>query len=183
MSAYSALMEQQREQSERNELQGAQICNLLYETNRDSKKSSAKTTADWQFFGKKRTLDEDQLPAEVAQICLALRHEERLPPLLIGIWGDVVERGAIACHVPEIRCLASKDRSVAVIAPTWESSNLRAFLAVKGHPPGEVVEVFDVDRPLMDFRVQLPSNIQPVHFESGVLLLNADQSVPKATLM
>jgi len=71
--------------------------------------------------------------------------------------------------------LISADRNVVVIAPQWEGSNLRGFLGAKGYSPSSVVELVDVDRPLMRYRLKLPDRLQPVHFEASVLLLNQDE--------
>lgn len=177
LAAQRQLRELQRQELELAELQGAQISSLLFNINRDQKKSKATSHRDWQFFRSAELADDaDQLPAVVAHVCLALRHEQRLPPLLLGIWRQVVARAQVAAEVPEIRALISADQQVVIVAPAWEGQHLRGFLAVKGYPRAAVVEVADVDRPLLRYVLQLPSAIAAVHFEAGVLLLNQQQT-------
>lgn len=171
LAAHQQLLEQQRQQSQLSELQGAQLCSLLYNINRDQKKGKATTYRDWLFFPDAQQQDSDQLPSVVANVCLALRHEGVLPTLLVGIWRDVVKAAEPSVSSPAIRALVSADRSVVVIAPVWEGAHLRGFLASKGHEPGGIVELSDLDRPLMRYSLRLPARLQPVHFEAGVLLL------------
>lgn len=177
LAAQRQLQELHRQELELAELQGAQISSLLFNINRDQKKSKATSHRDWQFFRTADVKDEaDQLPAVVAHVCLALRHEQRLPPLLLGIWREVVTRSKLPAEVPEIRALLSDDQQVVIVAPSWEGRHLRGFLAVKGQQRDAVVEVVDVDRPLLRYTVQLPAHIAAVHFEAGVLLLNQQQA-------
>ena len=176
MAAHRSLLELQRQELQLQELQGAQLCSLLYNINRDAKKGKATSHQDWLFFRTEERSEEDELPAVVAHICLALRHEEQLPPLLIGIWRDVVKRAAVPAQVPEIRALVSPDRNLVVVAPSWEGGHVRGFIAAKGQTPGISVELSDIDRPLLRYQLRLPSRLQPIHFEAGVLLLNEQSS-------
>lgn len=176
LAAHRQLLELQRQELQLQELQGAQLCSLLYNINRDAKKGKATTHQDWLFFRQEERSEEDQLPAVVAHICLALRHEERLPPLLIAIWRDVVKRAAVPAELPEIRALVSADRNLVVVAPTWEGGHVRGFVAAKGQTAGSSVELSDIDRPLLRYRLRLPPRLQPIHFEAGVLLLNQQAS-------
>lgn len=171
LAAHKQLVELQRQDAKLNELQGAQLCSLLFNINRDQKKGKATTYKDWLFFRDEEREPEDQLPAVVANVCLALRHEGVLPPLLVGIWRDVVKAASPGVGLPTIRALVSEDRSAVVIAPQWEGQHLRGFLAVKGHEPSAAVAFTDLDRPLMRYCLQLPKRLQPVHYEAGVLLL------------
>lgn len=177
LAAQRQLRELQRQELELAELQGAQISSLLFNINRDQKKSKPTSHKDWQFFRGDELVDDcDQLPAVVAHVCLALRHEQRLPPLLLGIWRQVVQRAQVPAAVPEIRALISEDQQVVIVAPSWEGQHLRGFLAVKGQQHAAVVQVMDVDRPLLRYAVQLPNTLAAVHFEAGVLLLNPHQA-------
>jgi len=176
LAAPRQLLELERQQLQLQELQGAQLCSLLYNINRDQRKGKATSHQDWLFFRQEVREDADQLPAVVAHVCLALRHEDKLPPLLIGIWKDVLKRSAVAAELPEIRALVSEDRCVVMVAPSWEGSNLRGFLAVKGHSRHELISLVDIDRPMLRYSFKLPGHIQPVHFESGVLLVNQEAS-------
>jgi hypothetical protein len=171
LRAHQELIAQQRQQAQLHELQGAQLCSLLYNINRDQKKGKVTSHQDWLFFRDTETEAGDRLPAVVASICLALRHEQRLPPLLVAIWKDVLAAVQPNVSTPQLRCLISADQSVVILAPIWEGQHLRGFLASKGNPPDALVEVTDLDRPLLRYRVQLPARLQPVHFEAGVLLL------------
>lgn len=177
LSAYRQLHELQRAELQLNELQGAQISSLLFNINRDQKKAKATSYRDWCFFAATEQVnDSDALPAVVAHVCLALRHEGKLPPLLVAIWREVVKQAKGGAGMPEVRALASDDRSVVLVAPVWEGQHLRSFLAAKGHSGGEVIELQDLDRPLLRYRIKLPERIMPVHFEAGVLLLNQEAS-------
>jgi hypothetical protein len=64
---------------------------------------------------------------------------------------------------------------VVLVAPQWESRNLRGFLAAKGRQRGELVQLLDLDRPMLRYTVQLPAHLQPIHYEAGLLLLSQDQ--------
>lgn len=182
LAARQQLWQQQRQELQLVELQGAQLCSLLFNINRDQKKSKATTHRDWLFFGEAEAKDEaDELPAVVAQICLALRHEQKLPRLLLSIWKDVVRRASSPAAMPEIRVLVSDDQNVVMVAPEWEGTNVRAFLAAKGQQGGSVVAVHDLDRPLMRYQFKLPTGLQPIQLEAGVLLVNVQHEAP--TLM
>ena len=67
MGAYRSLQQLEREQLALNELQGAQLCNLTYNLNRDQKKGKILTLQDWQFFHTEQRKEEDKLPAVVAR--------------------------------------------------------------------------------------------------------------------
>jgi hypothetical protein len=177
LAAHRQLLNLQRQELQLLEMQGAQISSLLFNINRDARKAKATSYKDWLFFAPQEQKPEgDELPPVVAHICLALRHEEKLPPLLMGIWRDVIKRSGVPAEVPEIRALVNAERSVVAVAPAWEGANLRVFLAAKGEQPGSVIELQDVDRPLLRYRLKLPLNLQPVHFEAAVLLINQDRS-------
>lgn len=175
LAAYRQLLELQRSELQLQELQGAQISSLLFNINRDQKKAKPTSYRDWCFFASQEEVDEaDALPAVVAHVCLALRHEGKLPPLLVGIWRDVIKQAKGAIKPPEVRALVNADRTVVLVAPVWEGQHLRSFVAAKGQQPGALVELQDLDRPLLRYRFKLPERIMPVHFEAGMLLLNHD---------
>lgn len=177
-------MRLQKNKLELQELQGAQICSLLYNINRDSKKGKSTTHRDWQFFfDKEEVKEEDELPPVVAHICLALKHEGMLPPLLVGLWKHVVKRSAIPCEVPEIRALVNEDQTVVALAPTWEGSNIRAFFASKGHKEEEIILLRDIDRPLLKYSIVVPNRTMAVHFQEGALLLSSERVKDKDGLM
>lgn len=180
LAAYHQLKALQRAELQLQELQGAQISSLLFNINRDQKKAKATSHRDWCFFAADEQIDEaDALPALVAHVCLALRHEGKLPPLLVGIWRDVIKQAKGSVKLPEVRALVNAERSVVLVAPLWEGQHLRSFVAAKGHQGGELVELQDLDRPLLRYRFKLPERIMPVHFEAGVLLLNQETNSPR----
>lgn len=175
LKAWSELQEQQRQQLHLNGLATAELTSLLFNINRDPKKSKQTSRDDWALFAKPPEDDSNELPPVVAHVCIALRHEGLLPPMLVAIWRDVLKRSIEPAELPEVRALSNEERTVVVIAPQWEGSNLRGFLAAKGQTPGAVVALSDVDRPLMRYSLRLPERLQPVHFEAAVLLLNQEQ--------
>ncbi|MCP4848504.1 MAG: hypothetical protein GY899_11220 [Verrucomicrobiaceae bacterium] len=160
-----------RKEAHERELQGAQICSLLYNINRDGQKSKAKMPAEWCYFKEPEVKDSDQLPAVVAHACLSLRHEGKLPPLMLGVWKDIIDAAKGSISKPKVRALISEDKDFVIVAPEWESKNIRGFLCVRSKRRGEVIEVHDVDKPLLSYRVTVPANVQAVHFEADVLLL------------
>lgn len=174
LKAWQQLQEQQRERLYLGGLATAELTSLLFNINRDPKKSKHTSRDDWALFAKPPEDDSNELPPVVAHICVALRHEDRMPPMLVAIWRDVLKRCTEPMALPEVRALISDDRNVVVIAPQWEGSNLRGFLGAKGYSPSSVVDLVDVDRPLMRYRLKLPDRLQPVHFEASVLLLNQE---------
>jgi hypothetical protein len=177
LGAYRQLQALQRAELQLQELQGAQLSSLLFNINRDQKKAKATSYRDWCFFAAEEQVDQsDALPAVVAHVCLSLRHEGKLPPLLVAIWRDVIRQAKGSAAMPEVRALATAERSVVLVAPVWEGQHLRSFLAAKGHSGGELVELQDLDRPLLRYRFKLPERLMPVHFEAGVLLLNQEPS-------
>ena len=176
------LQEQQRQQHYLAGLPVAQLTSLMFNINRDPKKGKATSASDWALFVPVEEDEADQLPAVVAHVCLALRHEDKLPPLLVGIWRDVVKQANRSAEAPVVRALVSQDRSVVIVAPSWEGRNVRGFLASKGHHRQEVVELVDLDRPLLRYRFRLPSRLMPVHFEAGVLVVSAEEKAVERLL-
>lgn len=182
LAAVRELHEQQRQEHYLGGLATAQLTSLTYNINRDPKKGKATSADDWALFAPQAEDEEDQLPPVVAHICIALRHEERLPPLLVAIWREVIKASQHRADTPAVRLLVSDDQSVALVAPSWEGRNVRAFLAAKGHHSGEVIQLHDLDRPLLRYQFRLPAGIMPVHFQAGVLLVNAEQAAVERLL-
>ena len=171
-AAIKTLDELTRQELHKRELQGAQICALLHNINRDPSKGKSVGIEDYLLMKPAKKARGDLIPAAVAHACLALRHEERLPKLLLGVWPDVLAGAKEqAAETVEFRALVSEDKNVVVLAPAWEHQNIRGFLAVKNHRRGELVELQDIDRPMLKFVVQMPLDIQAVHYEAGALLL------------
>lgn len=176
------LQEQQRQEHYLQGLPVAQLTSLLFNINRDPKKGKATNANDWALFAPPERDEADALPAVVAHVCLALRHEQKLPPLLVGIWRHVVKQANRSADAPAVRALVSEDRTVVIVAPSWEGRNVRGFLASKGHQRQELVELVDLDRPLLRYRFRLPSQLMPVHFEAGVLLVCAEEKTVERLL-
>ena len=139
--------------------------------NRDSK-TPAFSTEQFCFYRDEARPD-DGLSAEVAAVALALRHEERCPPLVIAIWHKVLEAAKHQAKVPPIRALVSDDEAVWVLAPRWESGNIRGGLvAVRGRHAG-TVELRELDRPLIRHRLKLPARQGFGWLEADLLLVTA----------
>jgi len=171
-AAINALAELTRQELHKKELQGAQICAMLHNINRDPNKGKVASIEDYLLLKPAKKARDDLIPAAVAHTCIALRHEEKLPKLLLGVWPDVLAGAkAQAEEKAEFRALVSDDENLIVVAPSWEHQNIRGFLAVKGYKCGDLVELRDIDRPLLKFTVKVPDGIKAVHYEAGTLLL------------
>ena len=145
---------------------------MLHNINRDPSKGKVASIEDYLLLKPAEKAREDLIPAAEAHACVALRHEEKLPKLLLGIWPHVLAGAkALAEEKADFRALVSDDENLIVVAPSWEHQNIRGFLAVKAHKRGDLVELHDIDRPLLKFTVQVPLGVQAIHYEAGALLL------------
>ena len=138
--------------------------------NRDSK-TPAFSTEQFCFY---READKpDGIPPDAAAVALALRHEGRCPSIVIAAWSDVLQAAKQAAKVPPIRALVSDDEAVWVLAPRWESGNIRGGLvAVRGRHAG-VMELRELDRPLIRHRLKLPQRAGFGWLEADLLLVTA----------
>ena len=115
--------------------------------------------------------DDRVLSAEVAAVALALRHEDRCPPLLVTAWDHVLASAGEEAALPEVRALHSDDDAVWVLVPKWEGRNCRGGLVlVRGRVSG-VVRVRDIDRPLVVHDFVIPERPGCGWLESGLLLV------------
>lgn len=173
LQAWRELQRIRREDAQVQELQGAQLCALLANINRDPKKGKPFTLQDFMLFGHDQKPDR-LLSAEVAAVALALKHEDRCPPLLVAAWNQVLASAAEGTRMPEVRALHSDDEAVWVLAPTREATGIRGGLVlVKGQISGTVV-LRDLDRPLLTHQLVLPSRPGFGWIEAGCLLLLAE---------
>lgn len=171
LKAYQELQQIQREAAALAELPVAQLTALLGNIHRDSKAPPFSTE---QFcFYRDEARPDDGLSAEVAAVALSLRHEGRCPPLVVAAWPKVLEAAKQDARLPEVRALVSDDQAVWVLAPRWESGNVRAGLvAVRGRHAG-VVELRELDRPLIRHRLKLPDRPGFGWLEADLLLVTA----------
>lgn len=139
--------------------------------NRDPSKGQPFSTEQFCFFHQPDKAD--GLSPEVAAVALALRHEERCPPLVIAAWPQVLEAAKQPASMPPVRALHSDDERVWVLAPRWESGNVRGGLvAVRGQIAG-TVELRELDRPLIRHRLKLPKRQGFGWLEADLLLVAA----------
>lgn len=155
IAAYEELQQIQRQQAAIAELPVAQLTALMGNVNRDPSKSEPFNTEQFCFF--REQAPNEGISGDAAAVALALRHEDRCPPLVISIWSDILEASKTNGKVPAVRALHSDDQTVWVLAPTWEGRNIRGGLvAVRGRITGQVV-LRELDRPLIRYQVRLPS--------------------------
>jgi len=73
--------------------------------------------------------------------------------------------------VPSPRALHSDDNAVWVLAPKWESANVRGGLVlVRGRISGSIT-VRDLDKPLLSYTFKLPERPGFGWMEAGCLLV------------
>lgn len=168
---WNELQRIRREQAATRELPVAQLAALLANINRDTKKQPKPFTAlDFALYGQHERVDA-AISAEAAAVALALRHEDRCPPLLLTVWPEVLASVKDGTRVPAVRALHSDDEAVWVLAPQFEERNVRgALVAVRGQISG-TVRLRDLDRPLMTYDLQLPQRPGFGWLEAGLLLL------------
>ena len=138
--------------------------------NRDPKKSQSFSTEQFCFY-RDTTRQDKGISAETAAVALALRHEDRCPPLVIAAWPQILDAAKDGVPVPSVRALHSEDGSVWVLAPRWESGNCRGGLVVVRGKIAGSVELRELDRPLMRHRLKLPERKGYGWLESDLLLV------------
>jgi hypothetical protein len=142
----------------------------LANINRDPKKGKPFSLQDFQLFAQEQKA-ERRFSAEVAAVALALKHEDKAPPLLVSCWNEVLASAAEGTRMPEVRALHSDDEAVWVLAPVWEASGIRGGLVlVRGQVSGVTV-LRDMDRPLLTYQLQIPQRPGFGWIEAGCLLL------------
>jgi hypothetical protein len=151
----------------------AQLAALLANINRDPKKGKPFTLQDFQLFARDQQA-ERRLSPEVTAVALALKHEDRCPPLLVSCWNEVLASAEEGTRMPSVRALRSDDDAVWVLAPTWEATGVRGGLVlVRGQISG-TISLRDLDRPLITHRVSIPARAGFGWIEAGCLLLSED---------
>lgn len=172
LAAYAELRHIQRNAAAYAELPIAQLTALMANINRDPDKCEPFNTEQFCFFREERR-DDNALSPEVAAVALALRHENRCPPLVIAAWPKVLEASRQAAKLPSVRALVSDDETIWVLAPRWEERNVRGGLvAVKGQHSG-VVTLRELDRPLIRHKLKLPERHGFGWLEADLLLVAA----------
>jgi hypothetical protein len=173
LQAWRELQRIKREQAQLQEMPVAQLAALLANINRDPKKGKPFSLQDFQLFAQEQKA-ERRLSAEVAAVALALKHEDKAPPLLVSCWNEVLASAADGTRMPQVRALHSDDEAVWVLAPVWEATGIRGGLVlVRGQISGSVV-LRDLDRPLLTHRLQVPTRPGFGWIEAGCLLLSAE---------
>lgn len=159
------------EQLRRAELPLACFQSLFANANRDSK-TKPFTPDDFTVF-KRGNSEESRITPATAAALIALQADGELHPLLLSCWSDAINNPSSA-PTPEVRALVSDDRSVWVVAPVWEGSNVRGLVCVTDFVHGPL-RLRDIDRRLMTYDVVLPkrSNAAAGWIEAGHLLLGA----------
>ena len=155
LAAYEELQQIQRQQAAIMELPVAQLTALIGNVHRDPNKTQPFSTETFCFFRDKPPTD--GISPDVAAVALALRHEDRCPPLVISIWHDILEAAKKPGKLPPVRALHSDDETIWILAPAWEGRNIRGGLvAVRGRISGPVT-LRELDRPLIRHTVRLPA--------------------------
>ena len=173
LQAWRELQRIKREQAQLQEMPVAQLAALLANINRDPKKGKPFSLQDFQLFSKEQQA-ERRLSAEVAAVALALKHEDRCPPLLVSCWHEVLASATDGTRMPSVRALHSDDDTVWVLAPVWEATGIRGGLVlVRGQISGTVT-LRDLDRPLLTHQLQVPARPGFGWIEAGCLLLLAE---------
>lgn len=152
------------------ELPVAQLASLMANINRDTKRSPKPFTIDDFALFYERDKAEG-FPSQAALVALALRREQRLPSVLIGVWPQLIEAAKGASGMPHTRALISDDNSVALLAPKPEGKNWRGLLAVTQYPVKGEVLLRDLDRPLLTYAVRLGATEHSSFVSDGELVL------------
>lgn len=173
LKAWRELQRLKREEAATAELPIANLCALTGNINRDPKKGKPFSATDFVIF---READKPraELSAEVAAVALALRHEDKTPPILLAAWPQILASATGSAKLPSVRALKSDDGHVWVLAPAWEGVNVRGGLvAVTAFAAGRYV-LRDIDRPLATYALEVPKRPLAGWLEGGLLLLAAE---------
>lgn len=176
LGAWRALQKLKREEMALAELPVASLAALTANINRDPKKGKPFAPSDFALFREKEE-PTAQLSAEVAATALALRHEDKLPPILLTAWQQILASATESAAPPSVRALHSDDQRIWVLCPTWDGKNCRGGLvAVHGQISGPVL-LRDLDRPLATYEVQIPARPLAGWLEAGLLLVAGNLAV------
>lgn len=90
--------------------------------------------------------------------------------MLLTVWPQVLASVKEGVSVPKVRAFRSKGGEVWILAPSWEGANCRGGLVlVRGQISGRMV-VFDLDRPLISYSLNVPERKGYGWIEAGLLL-------------
>ncbi|MFZ9656713.1 MAG: hypothetical protein ACO29V_13745 [Limnohabitans sp.] len=174
LEAWEQLQRIRRDQVALWELPVAQLTSLMANINRDSKKAPEPfALQDFALF-KRISDDSNTFPVEAAAVALALRHEGKLPPVLVGVWPAVLAAAGKNTATPKVRALVSDDGNVALLAPKPEGKNWRGLLAVTSYPGGGAVRLRDIDKPLLSYVVELGPSDHFSFVASGELVMSRE---------
>lgn len=135
------------------ELPIAQLSALTANINRDSKKTKPFKISDFRLFH-----DHDPsegFPSDAAMVAIALRREQKLPDVLIGVWPQLLHAARGSAEMPRVRAFISDDLSVGLLAPKPNGKDWNGLLAVSQHPPDGWIVLRDIDRPLLTYKLRL----------------------------
>lgn len=176
LDAYAVLRRERRAVAALHEAPVAQVMSLLANRYRDPAKTpTAFTPADFTLY-RDREDEAPPLPREAVAVLLALQNEGLAVPLLHAVWPQVLAAADTASAVPPVRALVNADRTLWLIAPTWERGGIRSALVACSDVRGPVA-LHDVDRPLTRYAVTVPLRPHATWFEAR-LLLNAGVAQP-----
>jgi hypothetical protein len=136
----------------------------------DTSKTKPLGLLDFALFHKKEEDTSAVLSAEVSAIALALRHEDKTPPLLLSVWPQILAAAKDTITIPDCRALHNDDNSVFIVHPQWEGKNLRGGLVLVRGPISGPVRVRDIDKPLLTYDLVLPHRVGMGWIEAGLLL-------------
>lgn len=169
LKAHSELQRIRRDEAALAELPVAALSSLLANIHRDPKKGDPFKPLDfclWQDREQKA-----ELSAEAAAVALNLRAEGKLPKIVLTAWQAVLASAKTDGKLPTVQALRSDDERVWILAPVWEGTNVRGGLvAVSGQISGTVL-LRDVDKPLLTYKLQIPSRQAVGWLEGGLLLI------------
>jgi len=171
LTAWKQLQRIKREEASLAELPIAALQALTANINRDPKKSKPFTAMDFAMYRERKQEDESNLPADVAAVALALRHENKTPPILLAAWQAILKASSTAAKVPEVRALRSDDEAVWILCPRWEGTNIRGGLVAVSACKHGSIKLRDIDRPLATYTVQVPRRPLAGWLEAGLLLV------------
>lgn len=173
LKAWRELQRLKREEAALHELPTANLAALTANINRDPNKGKAFSANDFVVF-REAEQPKAQLLPEVAATVLALRHEDKAPPILLAVWPQILASANGSAEPPSVRALRNDDGSVWIVAPAWEGRHCRGGLvAVTAFTHGRVT-LRDIDRPLATYALQVPQRPHAAWLEGGLLLMAAE---------
>lgn len=151
--------------------------------------------AQWRYFNGHRGKDAPEMPIEqfrcyvldaagndgsgsitarAAAAVMALANEGKCPAYVLPAWDKVLAVvTAQPATAPDCKLLQSADGMLSVIAPEFIDQGVRGGLVAAGKQMSGEVVLHDVDRPLLTWRVVVPTRQGAGWIEAGMLLLTA----------